>query len=70
MGPVMGCAVDGCAGETWPGEDWVIFDTPVGSFEVLLCDAHYEAHQRGELQLATSWARYIEIIMDNPVVHA
>lgn len=71
MGPVMGCFVDGCAGETWPDEDWLIFDTPVGPFEVLLCELHYEDLERGALSLQPdSWTAAVDLVHTHPVVHA
>jgi hypothetical protein len=71
MGPTMGCFVEGCGGATWPDEDWLILDTPVGSFEVVLCDEHYDAYDAGRLDLRPqSWTAAIQLIMDHPVVHA
>ncbi len=71
MGPTMGCFVEGCVGDTWPDEDWLIFDTPVGAFEILLCEPHYEAYERGALPFhqPASWVQAVELVLEHPVTH-
>jgi hypothetical protein len=70
LGPTMGCIAPDCAADTWPDEDWLIIDTPVGPFEVLMCDAHYAQYTAGTFNpTGNSWARAVEMVNTHPVVH-
>jgi hypothetical protein len=48
-----------------PDNDWMIFDTPIGSYEIVVCDAHYA--DRPEAKLSALGA--VELSMSHPVVH-
>jgi hypothetical protein len=45
--------------------DWLIFDTPVGSYEIHVCDEHYENMP----QLPNSALAVVERCVAHPVVH-
>lgn len=67
-GPTTDCIAEPCTGDTWP-EDWLIIDTPVGSFEVFMCEHHFEAFQAGTYKPASSVLRAVELVLSHPVMH-
>ncbi|HEY2088525.1 MAG TPA: hypothetical protein VGH54_21220 [Mycobacterium sp.] len=54
-----------CETKVDPEVCWEIYDTPVGSFEILTCAEH---EQRPEL-LPKGWADTVRLCLAQPVVH-
>jgi len=53
-----------CATLVDPEVCWAIFDTPVGAYEILLCDEHF-----ADSPTIPSWIAAFELVNDHPVVH-
>ena len=65
----LSCIADGCTEDVWP-DDWVVFESPVGEFEVFVCDTHYDLYAKCDFHPAgNSWSRAVELVMEHPVIH-